>query len=29
VVQDPGVYIVFFGFFLLTLGGILRFYFKM
>ncbi len=29
VVRDPGVYIVFLGFFLLTIGGILRFYFKM
>lgn len=29
VVRDPGVYIVFFGFFLLVVGGILRFYFKM
>ncbi len=29
VVRDPGVYIVFFGFFMLTIGGILRFYFKM
>lgn len=29
VVRDPGVYIVFFGFFLLVAGGILRFYFKM
>ena len=29
VVQDPGVYIVFFGFILLVVGGILRFYFKM
>lgn len=28
VVRDPGVYIVFFGFFLLVVGGILRFYFK-
>lgn len=29
VVQDPGVYIVFLGFLMLTIGGILRFYFKM
>jgi len=29
VVRDPGVYIVFFGFLMLTIGGILRFYFKM
>ena len=29
VVRDPGVYIVFLGFFLLVIGGILRFYFKM
>ncbi len=29
VAKDPGVYIVFLGFFMLTLGGILRFYFKM
>ncbi len=29
VVRDPGVYIVFLGFLLLTIGGILRFYFKM
>jgi len=29
VVRDPGVYIVFLGFIMLTIGGILRFYFKM
>ncbi len=29
VSKDPGVYIVYLGFFMLTLGGILRFYFKM
>ncbi len=29
VAKDPGVYIVYLGFFMLTLGGILRFYFKM
>ncbi len=29
VSKDPGAYIVFLGFFMLTLGGILRFYFKM
>ncbi len=29
VAKDPGVYIVYLGFFMLTIGGILRFYFKM
>jgi hypothetical protein len=29
VVKDPGVYIVFVGFFMLVVGGVLRFYFKM
>ncbi|BBB33599.1 hypothetical protein TTHT_2171 [Thermotomaculum hydrothermale] len=29
VSKDPGVYIVYLGFFMLTIGGILRFYFKM